>query len=212
MKVSLESRLTGALVVGLVAAASLAFSEPAPAEEARTGKLIVEVKPFESEVELKPKVLKQLEHGGLVWGTDEGTLIVTLVAPNYVNADFSHLTRYGSSEEVELPAGTYRITCVGYLHESNSRKVDKALAKSAFFNIDVLTFEIRPDRATTLQVLPVIRKQSHLSPLVKVKVFAPEFSVTVVEDGVATGSAVINQRTPQSVGWAEYSGPLKFES
>ncbi len=190
--------------------ASLTSARASAAE--RTGTLVFDVKPFETEVKLKKKIQKQLEHAGFEWGVNDDTLVVTLIKKTYINAEFPYLTRYGTSKEIELPAGTYHVTCVGYIHDSNSRDIDKVLSASAFFNEDVLTFEVHADKVTTMDVSPVIKKQSHSSFLIKVKTFVPDLTVKVIEDGSVISEAVINHRTEQSVAWDDYSGPLKFEN
>jgi hypothetical protein len=104
------------------------------------------------------------------------------------------------------------LTCVGYIHDSNSRDIDKVLSASAFFNEDVLAVEINANKVTTLEVSPVVKKQAHSSFLVKVKVFMPDLNVKIIESDSVVDEAIINHRTEQSVAWDDYSGPLKFNN
>jgi hypothetical protein len=197
--------------VGLLAFSVAALLDSGVLAGEGTGTLMFVVKPFETEVKLKKNIQKQLEHGGIEWGVNGDTIVVTLVASKYINAEFPYLTRYGTSKKIELPAGSYPLTCVGYIHDSNSRDIDKVLSASAFFNEDVLTVEILANKVTTLEVSPMVKKQAHSSFLVKVKVFMPDLTVKIIEGDLVVDEAIINHRTERSVAWDDYSGPLKFE-
>ena len=50
----------------------------------------------------------------------------------------------------------------------------------------VLTFEIHADKVTTLEVYPVVKKQTHSSFLVKVKMFMPDLTVKVIDQILVT--------------------------
>jgi len=182
------------------------FIAPIPAESAPTGTLVVDVQEYTSQVKIKKKVAKQLKHGGVVWGLSDHLLIVSLVNKQYVKPKLSNMTRYGEQNELGLEAGEYKITCIGFLHKKTSGDVDKVLSKSAFFNEEVMTFTILPDKTTTLEIVPVIKKQKAFLT----NMFAPEYTVRVIEDGIEKAEAIISQRTGLSVAWDDYSGPLKF--
>ncbi|HWS40848.1 MAG TPA: hypothetical protein VN247_06125, partial [Arenimonas sp.] len=57
------------------------------------GKLVVDMKEFKSEIELKPKVESTLKAGGLDWGVKDGQMVVTMVNKNFVDFNFSNFTR-----------------------------------------------------------------------------------------------------------------------
>ncbi|SRR6266571_1725781 len=175
-----------------------------PAQEA-TGSLVVDVKPFTSEIKLKEKIEKQLQSGGMEWGVGEGQLVVSLVNKRFIKFDLPNLTRYGTSKKLELAPGSYRVTCAGFVPEGGL-SVEKALKKGAYFNLDVLTFEVKAGGTTTLEVRPTIQKHSTFL----VKFFTPELLVKVIEDGAVKSERVINDRTDSSVAWEDYKGPLKF--
>jgi hypothetical protein len=82
--------------------------------------------------------------------------------------------------------------------------MEKALSKGAYFNVDVLTFEIRAGETTTLEVLPAITKESTFF----IKFFLPQLLVKVA--GSQDPGIVINARTDKSVAWDDYQGDLKF--
>lgn len=186
-----------ALVTGL-------WSLSLPAQEA-TGSLVVDVKPFTSEIELKEKIRKQLQSGGIEWGVGEGQLVVSLVNKRFIKFDLPNLTRYGTSKQIELAPGSYRVTCAGFVPEGGL-SVEKALKKGAYFNLDVLIFDVKAGGTTTLEVRPTIQKHSTFL----VKFFTPELLVKVIEDGAVKTERVINDRTESSIAWEDYKGPLKF--
>ena len=170
-----------------------------------TGTLVLDAKPFTSEVELREKIENQLKSGGLEWGIVGNQLVVTLVNKQFINAEISNFTRYGERKEISLPAGEYTLTCVGLIPEGGL-SVDKVLSKGAYFNEDVLTFTIEPGETTVLDVSSAIRKQNTFL----LKFFIPEVSVSVVSNGVGFEPVPINLRDDDSIAWDDYSGPLKF--
>jgi hypothetical protein len=170
-----------------------------------TGTLVLDVKPFTSQVKLKEKVENQLKTGGIEWGAAEGQLVVSLVNKRFIRFELPHLTRYGEKKTLELEPGTYRLTCVGFVPEGGL-SVEKALKKGAYFNIDTLTFQVAASRTTTIEVEPTIRKESTFF----LKFYIPELLVRVIEDGSVKSESVINNRTDKSVAWEDYKGPLKF--
>ncbi len=190
--------------VVLVLALAGQFSISSWAQEAR-GSLVFDVKPFTSEVKLKEKVEKQLQSGGIDWGTADGQMIVSLVNKRYINFDLPNFTRFGEKKTLEVDAGEYRLTCAGYVPEGGF-SVEKALAKGAYFNLDILTFKVKAGGTTTIAVHPTIQKESTFF----VKFFLPELLVKVNEDGTVGAEKVINERTDASIAWEDYKGPLKF--
>lgn len=174
------------------------------AQESR-GVLVFDVKPFTSEVKLKEKIHNQLKTGGIEWGVAEGQLVVSLVNKRFIRFELPHLTRYGEKKTLELQPGTYRLTCVGFVPEGGM-SVEKALNKGAYFNLDILTFKIDAGKTTAIELQPTIQKKSTFF----LKFFIPELLVKVIEDGPTGPERVINERTPASIAWEDYKGPLKF--
>ena len=172
-----------------------------------TGTLVFDVKPFTSEVTLKKKIQQQLESGGIEWGLKDGQLVVTLVNKRFIDFDISHMTRFGKSEQLQLPPGEYRLTAIGMeMHTAFS--VDKVLAKGAFFNENVITFRIEEGKTTTLSINPVIRKDMTFL----INWYMPALMTTVSSDAGSTEERAINLRGPDSIAWPNYNGPLKFKS
>lgn len=174
------------------------------AQEAR-GTLLFDVKPFTSEVKLKEKIEKQLKTGGIEWGAAEGQLLVSLVNKRFIRFDLPNMTRYGENKTLELEPGSYRLSCVGLVPEGGF-SVEKVLSKGAYFNLDVLSFDIVAGKTTTLEVYPAIRKSSTFL----LKFYMPDLLVKVIEDGAQKSEHVINARTDASIAWDDYDGPLKF--
>jgi hypothetical protein len=188
----------------LLALAAVVATDVAPGEEPR-GTVVFDVKPFTSQVELEEKVRNELESGGVKWGAQDGQLVVSMVNPRFVHFDLPFVTGYGSRREIELPPGTYRLSCVGYIAEGGF-SVEKALRKGAYFNLDVLSFRVVAGKMTVLEVEPTVRAPAEAF----VKHALPELRVKVTEDGVVGAEAVINERTGTSVPWDNYEGSLKF--
>jgi hypothetical protein len=61
-------------------------------------------------------------------------------------------------------------------------------------------------KTTTLEVHPTIESESTFL----LKFFMPELLVKLVEDGAVKQEVVINNRVESSIGWNDYTGPLKF--
>ncbi|MBL8299708.1 MAG: hypothetical protein JNN30_15335 [Rhodanobacteraceae bacterium] len=185
--------------------AVLALTSLSVCAQQATGTLNFEVKPFTSEVELKPKIQSQLESGGIEWGVKDGQVVITMVNKRFVDFDISHMTRFGKSEQVTLPAGNYRVTAIG-LEMHTAFSVEKVLNKGAYVNEDVLSFSIEEGKTTTLSVLPVIRKDMTFF----VKWYMPALLTSVVTDAGSGSEKVINARGEGSIAWPKYSGALKF--
>ena len=189
---------------GALLALAMVCSGNAHAQQ-ETGKLVVDVAPFTSERELPKKVDKQLRSGGLEWGVKDGLVVFTMVAKQFIDYPINHMTRYGQSETLDLPAGDYRITGIG-LEMTTSFSVQKILDKGAYVNEDVMTFRIEPGQTTTLHIKPVIYKDATFA----VNFWMPTLMASVATaDGTATETA-LNKRIETSIAWPQYKGPLKF--
>lgn len=230
---SAERNCGGAHACVIVAALALygmlaAAGEPSPAPMvaagssapgAGSGVLVVDVKPFESEIQLKEKVQRQLASGGLEWGQQGDRVVFSMVNKRYLSFDLQYLTRYGEQRRLELPAGEYHVTGIGFIIKT-AFSPEKMLSKGAFFNEDILRLHVEPGRTTTLTIRPMIRKQSTMF----LKFFVPELLAHVTIDGpVTTGigggesgaestaaDISLNAELPTSVRWDDYHGDLKF--
>lgn len=141
----------------------------------------------------------------------DNSVLISFVNEKYVKADLPYLTRFGDQKTLEIKPGQHTITCIGFEFDSTSSDVDKTLAKSAFFNNEVVTFTVQPGKTTTLEISPIFEAESQWHVLTKLTMFIPDLKVRVLEDGTPKGeSLVINRRTPKSVAWNDYHGPLKF--
>lgn len=178
----------------------------------QTGTLVFELKNYTSDAKLPKNVQKVMEHGGIGWGILDNSVLISMVKENFVKADLQYFTRFGEQKTLEMKAGQYTITCIGYDFVSTwSLDVDKNLAKSAFVNGDIVTFTVLPGKTTTLEISPVIVPKSVWVRLSDVTMFSPELTVRVLEDGTPKGEGVvITRRTNKSVAWDDYHGPLKF--
>lgn len=171
----------------------------------QSGTLVVNVGQFTSEKELPKKVDRQLRSGGLEWGVKDDLLVFTMVSKQFIDYPINHMTRYGQSETLELPAGDYRITGIG-LEMTTSFSVQKVLDRGAFVNENVMSFRIEPGQTTTLGIKPVIYKDA---------TFAVNFWMPTLVASIATGTepaqeTALNKRIATSIAWPSYTGPLKF--
>jgi hypothetical protein len=187
--------------------ASLALSTVAFAQQT-TGKLLVDIQPFSSEIELKGKVKTQLESGGLEWGVKDGLMVFTMVNKRFINFDLPHFTRYGNLVSLDVPAGEYSVTGIG-LTPSTAFSVEKILAKGAYINEKVMTFTVEEGKTLSVKVRPIIRKNATFF----MNYFMPELLVSIRPDGGEFGPEVsIIAKTETSVVWPAYNGPLKFKT
>ncbi len=193
------------LLLALVVAPMATSAQDAVLEPQAQGTLIIEIKPFSSEKELPRKVTKQLQSGMLEWGQRDRQLVFTLVNKRFLDFPVNHTTRYGSNEQLSLPAGEYKVTGVG-LEMSSSLSVDKVLERGAFFNDDILTFRIEPGKTTTLTINPVIK----IDRTFAVNYWMPSLMASVNDGTSATPEISLNDRNDKSIPWAQYTGPLKF--
>lgn len=189
----------GMLVLLALAAASFAHAQDA------TGTLVVNIEAFTSEQELPKKVDKQLRNGGLEWGIRGDQMVFTMVGKQFLDFPINHMTRYGQSESLPLPAGTYRITGVG-LEMTTGFSVQKILDRGAFVNEDVVVFRIEPGKTTTLNIKPVIYKDATFA----VNFWMPTLMASVQADTGASEAKALNTRGTGSIAWPQYTGPLKF--
>jgi hypothetical protein len=194
------------LCIGAPMLAAQDAAAPQPATE-QNGTLIVEIKPFSSEKELPKKVVKQLKSGMLEWGQRDRQLVFTLVNRRFLDFPVNHTTRYGSSEQLSLPAGEYKVTGVG-IEMSTGFSVDKILERGAFFNDDILTFRIEPGKTTTLTINPVIK----IDRTFAVNFWMPSMMTSVNDGTTVTPEVALNDRNDKSIPWPQYTGPLKFVS
>ncbi|MGY3265879.1 hypothetical protein [Lysobacter sp. HA35] len=187
-------------------AALLLVAMPAFAQDA-TGTLVLDVKPFQSEVTLKPKIQSQLESGGVEWGLKDHQMVVTMVNKRFVDFDIAHMTRYGRSETLALPPGEYSLTGIG-LEMHTAFSPEKVLAKGAFVNADVVKFTIEPGKTTTLTMLPIIGRDMTFL----IEWYMPALMTSVTTDAAATPPVAINVRGDTSIAWPAYNGALKFKA
>ncbi|MGC2619121.1 MAG: hypothetical protein WA414_08795 [Acidobacteriaceae bacterium] len=188
-----------------------AFIAARPVSAQQTGTLVFDLKNYTSDAKMPKKSQKTLEHAGVRWTMLDNTLLISFVSENFIHADLSNLTRFGEHKTLQLKPGQYTITCVGYEFDSASTDPAKNLAKSAFFNNDVLTFNVLPGKTTTLEVTPIYEAESHYRFIAKLTILLPDLKVRIVEDGATkVDDIVINRRTEKSVAWNDYHGPLKF--
>ena len=182
-----------------------------PAFGQQSGTLVFDLKNYTSNAKMPKNAQKELAHAGIHWGILDNAVLIPLVNQKYVKAETPYLTRFGEQKTLEMKAGRYTITCIGYEIRSGSADIDKVLAKNAFFNNDFVTFTVLPGKATTLEISPVYQAESKWVVLSKFTMFLPDLKVRVLEDGTPTGEeVVISQRTAKSVAWDDYHGPLKF--
>jgi hypothetical protein len=170
-----------------------------------TGNLVFDVKPFRSEVELKPKIENQLKSGGIEWGLKDGQMVVTMVNKRFVNFDINHMTRFGQQETLQLPPGEYKITGIG-LEMVTAFSPEKVLAKGGYLNLDVASFKIEEGKTTTVSIDPVIRKDMTFL----MKWFVPTLLTTISTDAGSSEPVALNARQAGTVAWRDYNGPLKF--
>ncbi|WP_315386535.1 hypothetical protein [uncultured Stenotrophomonas sp.] len=204
MRFAFRFALASALLLG-------SFTSSAETSTA-TGTLVLDLEPFRSEVALKPKIESQLKTGGIEWGLRDGQMVVTLLNKRFVDFDVSYMTRYGSNQTLQLPAGSYRLTTVGF-EPHTGFSVEKVLAKGAYVNQDVMAFTIEPGKTTTMVMEPLIVDEERT---LFATFFTPTLFTTVsVEGAVDTGEkpvdpVALNVRDDRSIAWPDYKGPLKF--
>ena len=194
----------GNLFRGALLALALAFCQAAYAQD-NTGTLVVNINQFTSEKELPKKVDKQLRSGGLEWGVKDDLVVFTMVNKQFIDYPVNHMTRYGQSESVSLPAGEYRITGIG-LEMSAGFSVQKILDRGAFVNENVMSFTIEPGKTTTINIKPVIYKDAAFV----VSFWMPTLMASVQTDAGTSEEKALNTRGDASIAWPQYSGPLKF--
>jgi hypothetical protein len=190
---------------GLFAQEDVSPAPPAP-PVIPTGTLVLDVKPFTSEKDLPKRVVKQLKSGMLEWGIHDRQLVFTLVTKRFLDFPINQTTRFGTNQQMSLPAGEYKITGVG-LEMTSSLSVDKVLERGAYFNEDIVTFKIEPGKTTTLSINPMIK----IDRTFAVNFWVPSLMTSVIYEGAtATPEVALNDRNDKSIPWPQYNGPLKF--
>lgn len=198
-------RLLALLCLGVIA---LGAAQPLLAQQ--TGTLVFDLKNYTFDGKETKKIEKGLEHAGIPWRMLDNTLLISFVNQKYVNADAFYLTRFGEQKKLEMKAGEYSITCIGFELNAISTDPDKSISKNGFFNNDVLKFTVLPGKTTTLEISPVFEPESKHYRLAKLKMYIPDLKLRLIEDGTQRGDdVVINRRTDKSVAWDDYKGPLK---
>jgi hypothetical protein len=189
----------------ILAGLALAFGF-ACAAQAADGTLTINVAAFTSEVELKPKIQKQLQAGGVEWGVNGNRLVFTTVNKQFVGVDINEFTRFGTNTTLQLPAGTYTVHCVGLIPDGGM-SVSKLLSKGGYFNENLMTFEVAEGQITTLDLRPVIKQNNTFL----LKFFIPDYLTKVTFNGATSEEISLNARTDKSVKWDDYNGDLKFK-
>ena len=188
-----------------------AFGAAQSTSRQQSGMLVFDLKNYTSDAKMTKNAVKVLQYAGLRWGMLDKTLLIPMVNDKFVKADIPYFTRFGELKTLILEPGQYTITCIGFEFSSTSPDIDKALAKGAFFNNDVVTFTVLPGKTTTLEISPVYEAESKWRVLVKLTMLMPNLNLRILEDGTLKDEDVaINRRTAKSVAWDDYHGPLKF--
>ena len=187
------------------------FAAPQSMLGQQSGTLVFDLKNYTSDAKMPKRTVQAFQHAGFHWGMLDKTLLIPMVNQAFVKAETPYLTRFGEQKTLVLEPGQYTITCIGYEFNSTSSDVEKSLAKSAFFNNDVVTFTVLPGKTTILEIFPIYKPEYHWRALAKLTMLVPDLKVRVLEDGTPKGEdVVINRRTPKSVPWDDYHGTLKF--
>lgn len=192
-------------MIAALSGLALAVCGNAAMAQQAMGKIVLDIKPFSTEVTLKKKVEATLKTGGLEWGAKDGQVVITMVNKRFINFDMPNFTRFDSKTEIDVPAGEYAITAVGFI-PTTSFSPEKALAKGAFFNERVLTLKVEAGKASTITIRPVIQK----SATFLLDFFQPALLTTVSSEGVDSAEVSIAAKNDKSIAWPAYTGPLKF--
>jgi hypothetical protein len=202
-------RLKSAALVLFLGATVLSAVKPLLAQQ--TGTLAFDVENYTTNAKIPKNAQKSLEHAGVQWGMVDNTVVISLVSERFVKVDTPYHTRWGEQKTLDLKAGQYTITCIGFEPNSTSSDPDKSLSKSAFFNNDVVAFTVLPGKTTKLEISTKYLEKSLWRALAKINVYTPEITLRVLEDGTQKSEdVVISRRTDKSVDWDDYKGPLKF--
>ena len=199
--------MTKAFIAALLAACCSLFTPIAIAQDAATGTLVVEIKPYRSERELPKKVTKQLESGALEWGIRDNQLVFTSVNRRFVDFPVSHMTRFGQSETLQLAPGEYTVTGIG-LNVSMGFNPQKIVDRGGYINEHVMKLHIEAGKTTTLSIDPVIFRDGAFV----IDIYQPTLNATVTApDGSTSAEPVgLNRQSETSVNWGKYNGTLKF--
>jgi hypothetical protein len=196
-----------------VIAALLSGSATCMADTA-TGTLVVQVERLQSDVPLTKELMQQIKTGGIAWGVNGTSLVVTVVDPRYLDFDYGFTTRYGYRHALQLPIGTYQLTVVAR-EPRRSYSEERLLDRATYLNKDVAVVRIEAGRNTTLELEPVILDEDALNPTPFIPTVFAAVSAPADADA-ATAKAMTPKRLPislrdsNSVAWPDYHGPLKF--
>ncbi|MEG3790498.1 hypothetical protein V1318_10255 [Lysobacter sp. CCNWLW3] len=194
------------LFVNILLFALVFIGAPALAQDtASTGTLVVDVRPYVGEKPLSKKVEQQFKGAGLEWGIRDDLLVFTMVHKRFIDFPINHMTRYGQSETLTLPAGEYRITGIG-MRMMSSFTMQKVLDRGAFVNNDVMTFRVEPGKTTTLRINSVIKRDTAFAA----DFWMPTLLASIVDKNGTSQEKALNERIDSSIGWLDYHGPLKF--
>ncbi len=185
---------------------TLLFTSAVTFAQQEMGKITLDVQAFTSEVKLKKKIETTLKSGGLDWGVKDGQMIFTMVNKRFINFDMPNFTRYGTPTTIDVPAGEYHVTCVGFIPKT-AFSPEKALAKGAYFNENIMQFSVSPNQTTTVKIRPVIQKNNTLF----LKFFQPELLTSIELNGTTSDEVSITKQNDNSVLWPAYNGNLKFK-
>lgn len=194
----------------VLAISLLAFAGDAHAQEqaGANGTLVVDIKAFHSERDLPSKAEQQLKNGGIEWGQRDHQIVFTMINKRFIEFPVNHMTRYGQSESMQLPAGDYKITGIG-LEMKFGFNPQKIVDKGGYINEDILVVHVEAGKTTTLTIDPVIYKDSAFV----VDFWMPTLNATVSVDGAPASPAVaLTTRGDKSIVWGSYDGALKFKS
>lgn len=190
------------LTVGFLIFLSALVATAVARAEGTTGTLVLDMKSATTDTHLSKGVKNRLENAGLEWGVADGKVVFSLVNKKFVSFNLAQFTRFGEMTKVEVPAGEYAVSCIGFVNEGGLLNPEKALDRGAYVNADVVTFRIEAGAITTLAVQPIMQKQAGAL----VNLFMPDLLVSPPGGGEPVR---VNARTERSLPWSTYTGPLK---
>lgn len=206
-----EVQMKKVLIISMIfSLCTLCITNQIIAQESK-GKLILRSLAWQSEERVPKKVKSQIDYSGIIWGITDSSLIITKTGRKFIEANFQYFTRFKDELTLELKTGNYKITCIGYENNSISKDFNEQLSKNSFFNLDILSFDILPEKTTIIEILPMIIKDAKSNFSVKIKMYMPNFITKIIEDGNLKAEKIIDLRNENSIAWDDYQGPLKFK-